>query len=80
VNCLGTFSGPVLMEYNYGGRTVAHLPQGLGFRNGKLYASDRPGLGVEVDWAQLKMIAEFTQHITNRAQTYFRPDGSITNW
>jgi L-alanine-DL-glutamate epimerase-like enolase superfamily enzyme len=54
VNCLGTFSGPVLMEYNYGGRTVAHLPQGLGFRNGKLYASDRPGLGVEVDWAQLK--------------------------
>ena len=80
VNCLGTFSGPVLMEYNYGGRTVAHLPQGLDFRNGKLYASDRPGLGVEVDWAQLKMIAEFTQHITNRAQTYFRPDGSITNW
>jgi hypothetical protein len=26
------------------------------------------------------MIAEFTQHTTNRAQTYFRPDGSITNW
>ena len=80
VNCLGTFSGPVLMEYNYGGRTVAHLPQGLDFRNGKLYANDRPGLGVEVDWTQLKMIAEFTQHTTNRAQTYFRPDGSITNW
>jgi galactonate dehydratase len=20
-NCLGTFSGPVLMEYNYGGKT-----------------------------------------------------------
>ena len=80
VNCLGTFSGPVLMEYNYGGRTVAHLPQGLDFRNGKLYASDRPGLGVEVDWTQLKTIAEFTQRITNRAQTYFRLDGSITNW
>ena len=80
VNCLGTFSGPVLMEYNYGGRTVAHLPQGLDFRHGKLYANDRPGLGVEVDWTQLKMIAEFTQRITNRAQTYFRPDGSITNW
>ena len=80
VNCLGTFSGPVLMEYNYGGRTVAHLPQGLDFRNGKLYPNERPGLGVEVDWSQLKMIAEFTQRITNRAQTYFRPDGSITNW
>jgi galactonate dehydratase len=80
VNCLGTFSGPVLMEYNFGGRTIAHLPQALDFRNGKLYATDRPGLGVEVDWTQLKMIAEFTQRITNRAQTYFRPDGSITNW
>jgi L-alanine-DL-glutamate epimerase-like enolase superfamily enzyme len=80
VNCLGTFSGPVLMEYNFGGRTIAHLPQALDFRNGKLYATDRPGLGVEVDWTQLKMTAEFTQRITNRAQTYFRPDGSITNW
>jgi L-alanine-DL-glutamate epimerase-like enolase superfamily enzyme len=80
VHSLGTFSGPVLMEYNFGGRTIAHLPQALDFRNGKLYATDRPGLGVEVDWTQLKMTAEFTQHITNRAQTYFRPDGSITNW
>jgi galactonate dehydratase len=26
------------------------------------------------------MIAEITQPVTNRAQTYFRPDGSITNW
>ena len=80
VNCLGTFSGPVLMEYNFGGRTIAHLPQALDFRNGKLYANDRPGLGVDVDWTQLKMTAEFTERITNRAQTYFRPDGSITNW
>jgi L-alanine-DL-glutamate epimerase-like enolase superfamily enzyme len=80
VHSLGTFSGPVLMEYNFGGRTLAHLPQALDFRNGKLYSNDRPGLGVEVDWTQLKMTAEFTQRITNRAQTYFRPDGSITNW
>jgi L-alanine-DL-glutamate epimerase-like enolase superfamily enzyme len=80
VHALGTFSGPVLMEYNFGGRTIAHLPQALDFRSGKLYATDRPGVGVEVDWTQLKMTAEFTQRITNRAQTYFRPDGSITNW
>jgi len=80
VNSLGTFSGPVLMEYNFGGRTIPYLREGLDFRNGKLYAGGRPGLGVEVDWAQLKLIAEFTQRITNRAQTYFRPDGSITNW
>ena len=80
VHALGTFSGPVLMEYNFGGRTIAHLPQALDFRGGKLYPTDRPGLGVDVDWTQLKMTAEFTQRITNRAQTYFRPDGSITNW
>jgi galactonate dehydratase len=67
------------MEYNFGGRP-SRTCRRLDFRNGKLYANDRPGLGVEVDWTQLKMIAEFTQHITNRAQTYFRPDGSITNW
>jgi L-alanine-DL-glutamate epimerase-like enolase superfamily enzyme len=80
VHALGTFSGPVLMEYNFGGRTIAHLPQALDFRAGKLYPNDRPGLGVDVDWTQLKMTAEFTERITNRAQTYFRPDGSITNW
>jgi galactonate dehydratase len=80
VHTLGTFSGPVLMEYNFGGRTIAHLPEALDFRDGKLYPTDRPGLGVEVDWTKLKMAAEFTQRITARAQTYFRPDGSITNW
>ena len=80
VNCLGTFSGPVLMEYNFGGRTIPYLEEGPDFRNGKLYPNDRPGLGVRIDWKQLKLVAEFTQRITNRAQTYFRPDGSITNW
>jgi len=33
-----------------------------------------------VDMKQLKMVSEITQFVTNRAQTYFRPDGSITNW
>ena len=80
VNALGTFSGPLLMEYNYGGRTIPHMPVGLDFKEGKLYASERPGLGVEIDFKPLTQIAEFTQPITDRAQTYFRPDGSITNW
>ena len=80
VNALGTFSGPVLMEYNFQGRTLPHLPVCLDFKNGKLYANDRPGLGVELDMKQLKQIAEITERVTNRAQTYFRPDGSITNW
>jgi galactonate dehydratase len=80
VNCLGTFSGPVLMEYNFQGRTLPHVPVCLDFKNGKLYPNERPGLGVELDMKQLKLIAEVTQPVTNRAQTYFRPDGSITNW
>ncbi|HZQ54401.1 MAG TPA: mandelate racemase/muconate lactonizing enzyme family protein [Bryobacteraceae bacterium] len=80
VNCLGTFSGPLLMEYNYGGRTLSYLPECLDFKNGKLYANDRPGLGVTVDFKQVKLVAEFTEPVTARAQTYFRPDGSITNW
>ena len=61
VNTLGTFSGPVLMEYNYQGRTMPHLPQCLDFKDGKLYPNDRPGLGVEVDLKQLTQIAEFTE-------------------
>jgi len=80
LHCLGTFSGPVLLEYNYSGRTIAHMPVGLDFKNGKLYPNDRPGLGVELDMKHLQMIAEINQPVTARAQTYFRPDGSITNW
>ncbi|HVU45769.1 MAG TPA: mandelate racemase/muconate lactonizing enzyme family protein [Terracidiphilus sp.] len=80
VNCLSTFSGPVMMEYNYQGRTLPHLPVCLDFKNGKLYPNERPGLGVEIDMKQLTQIAEITEPVTARAQTYFRPDGSITNW
>jgi galactonate dehydratase len=80
VNSLGTFSGPVLMEYNYQGRTLDYLPKCLDFKDGKLYPNDRPGLGVELDMKLLTQIAEITEPVTARAQTYFRPDGSITNW
>jgi galactonate dehydratase len=80
VHSLGTFSGPVLMEYSFQGKTLPHLPVCLDFKNGKLYANDRPGLGVELDIKPLTQIAEITQPVTRRAQTYFRPDGSITNW
>jgi galactonate dehydratase len=80
VNCLGTYPGPVLMEYNYQGRTLPHLPVCLDFKDGKLFANERPGLGVELDFKQLTQIAEITEPVTARAQTYFRPDGSITNW
>jgi len=36
VNCLSTFSGPVLFEYAFGGRTLPHLPVCFDFKNGKL--------------------------------------------
>ncbi|HEY3937163.1 MAG TPA: mandelate racemase/muconate lactonizing enzyme family protein [Bryobacteraceae bacterium] len=80
VNCLGTFSGPVLMEYNFQGRTLPHLPVCLDFKDGKLYPNERPGLGVELNMKALTLVTEVTEPVTNRAQTYFRPDGSITNW
>ena len=80
VNCLSTFSGPVLMEYNFQGRTLPHLPVCLDFKDGKLYPNERPGLGVELDMKQLTLVTEITEPVTARAQTYFRPDGSITNW
>jgi L-alanine-DL-glutamate epimerase-like enolase superfamily enzyme len=80
VNSLSTFPGQLLMEYNFQGHTFPYLPVCLDFKEGKLYPNDRPGLGVEVDLKPLKQIAEITQPVTDRAQTYFRPDGSITNW
>jgi galactonate dehydratase len=79
VHSLGAFSGPVLVEYTYQGKTFAHLPVAMDFKDGKLYPNDRPGLGVELDLKPLKQIAEITQPIRDR-QVYFRPDGSITNW
>ena len=79
IHTLGTFSGPVLFEYNHGSQTMPYLPVYVDFKNGKLWPNDRPGLGVELDLKQVKMVAEITQPITDR-QIYYRPDGSITNW
>ena len=78
VNCLSTFSGPVLMEYNYGGRPIEYLPECLDFKNGKAYANERPGLGVTVDLKQLTLVGEITE--PGRRNVYRRPDGSLTHW
>ncbi len=80
VNTLSTFSGPVVMEYNFQGREIPHLPVCLDFKEGKLYPNERPGLGVELDMKQLTQIAEFTEPDFQKGQIYYRPDGSITNW
>jgi L-alanine-DL-glutamate epimerase-like enolase superfamily enzyme len=79
VNCMVTFSGPVLFEFNYAGRTIPHLPQFVDFKDGRIYPSDRPGLGVTLDTKALKLVSEVTTP-ANRTWHYLRPDGSITHW
>jgi galactonate dehydratase len=78
--CLCTFSGPLLMEYNYGANKLAHLPQVFDFKDGKLWPNERAGLGVELDLKGLTQLLEVTTYNTERAQYYTRPDGSLTNW
>jgi galactonate dehydratase len=78
VNCLSTFPGPVMMEYNYGGRPIDYLPECLEFKAGKAYTTQRPGLGVTVDWTKVKQIGEVTE--PGRRNLYERPDGSLTHW
>ncbi len=78
VNCLSTFPGPVIMEYNYGGREIPHLPQCLDFKQGKALRNDRPGLGVTADLSKMTLIGEVTK--PGRANVYYRPDGSLTHW
>jgi galactonate dehydratase len=78
VNSLSTFSGPVMMEYNYGGRPIDYLPQCLDWKDGKAYTNDRPGLGATLNMSRLKQIGEVTQ--PGRQNIYRRPDGSLTHW
>ena len=79
LHVLGPFPGPVLFEYNYGNRAIPYLPECLDFKEGKLYANGRPGLGVKLDLEKVKPVAEITHPGENRT-TYYRPDGSQTNW
>lgn len=78
VNCLITYSGQVMLEYNYGGRPIDYLPECLDFKNGKAYANERPGLGVTADMTRLTPIGEVTQ--PGRRNVFKRPDGSLTHW
>ena len=79
MHVLGPFSGPVLLEFNYGTEPIAYLPECLNFKEGKLYPNGRPGIGVKVDVEKLKFIAEIDT-AGNGGTLYYRPDGSETNW
>lgn len=78
VNCLSTFPGPVMFEYNFGGQRIDYLPECLDFKDGKAYTNQRPGLGVTADMSKLKLIGEVTT--PGRRNVYERPDGSLTHW
>jgi L-alanine-DL-glutamate epimerase-like enolase superfamily enzyme len=77
-NCLATYPGPVLFEYNYGERPIDYLPECLDFKQGKLYTNERAGLGVTLDLKLVKQIGEVTAPLSR--QVYKRPDGSLTHW
>ncbi len=80
VHALGTFPGPVLMEISGAEpRLPPHLKAGAEFKGGKLWPNQRPGLGVEFDEAETRMISEITTK-TAPIPTYRRRDGSYTNW
>ena len=66
VHAMTSFSGPALMEYNYGDRPPQYLPEFVTFKGGKLYPNERPGLGVTVDFKALTQIAEFDQPRTEQ--------------
>ena len=82
VGSLSTFPGPLMMEYNYGGRPIDYLPECLDWKDGKAYTNQRPGLGVTLDLTKVKQVGEVTQADTQhiRQNFYRRPDGSLTHW
>jgi L-alanine-DL-glutamate epimerase-like enolase superfamily enzyme len=62
-----------------GMKEIPHLPECYDFKEGKLWPNQRPGLGVELDTRELKLILEVTEN-EQGAPVNRRPDGSITNW
>jgi galactonate dehydratase len=80
VHVCSTYPGPVLMEAVSSVKAdIPHLPLNYDFKEGKMWTNDRPGLGVEVDFKKIELVAEITEY-NNGLSVYRRPDGSITNW
>ncbi|MBM3784161.1 MAG: mandelate racemase/muconate lactonizing enzyme family protein [Acidobacteria bacterium] len=80
VHCCAAFSGPALMEMVMGGtRPWPYLRNHYDLRNGKLWPNERPGIGVDVDTAQLQLIGEYKERYA-AIPMLRRPDGSYTNW
>jgi galactonate dehydratase len=60
-------------------RAAPHVPEGLTFRNGRLWPNDRPGLGVVFDPTETDLVLDVTERCAPIPR-FERPDGSFTNW
>ncbi|MFC1691931.1 mandelate racemase/muconate lactonizing enzyme family protein [Candidatus Latescibacterota bacterium] len=76
VHVLSTFPGVVIFEGARGG--PEYMPECYDSREAKVFPNNRPGLGVTLDLAQVKLIGEITEPSTSLIHT--RPDGSLTHW
>jgi galactonate dehydratase len=65
IHFLTSFSGQVMMEYNFGSTMPSHLLEFIDFHDGKCWPNDRPGLGVTLEMAQLDPVAEYTTSIAH---------------
>ncbi len=75
-----SYPGPVLMEmFGKDRPNMPHLPESYDLVEGKLYANDRPGLGVIFEPQHVKLVEEITEFEIGVPQL-FRDDGSFTNW
>jgi galactonate dehydratase len=79
VHALGPFSGPVLVEIGNNTQMATHISEGRDLRTGKLFPTGRPGLGVTLNMAQLTLVSAISAR-GGGPTTYYRPDGSQTNW
>jgi galactonate dehydratase len=78
VHALFTFPGQAMDEV-YRPALPAWLPEAYVFRDGRMFASDRPGLGVVVDESRLRQVAAFTEArppSLYQGESVRRPDGS----
>lgn len=82
VHVLGSSSGFVLTEIvgNSETKTSYLNDDYIGFKNGKLYPNDRPGLGVEFNPKTVDLVNVITKPSVYDHPVFERGDGSITNW
>jgi galactonate dehydratase len=79
VHVLGPYSRTAIVEIGSNNRPSSHLSEGLELRKGKLWPNARIGLGVTLNMERLTLLTSLNQAGQGRT-TYYRPDGSQTEW